>query len=208
MSPTTHATGQDPEVQLQRVCTQAYEEPLQLLWWEIADAQGSLKVICREQRRGYYVEVLLHRTAAGYQPSHGLVAAFATLLKPDPSRWENLTKRATATDWQALDRLWFYALTIPDSEILWGDETIIGITVAEKAIARFGYAVPDPSLLPVLIFENRALGLNLISYVCDPDHFAGENLLYDHHTHRGEAYPNLFEAQIRLKQKLDAYFPG
>lgn len=201
----THVTAQDPEVQLQRVCSQAYGEPVLLLWWEIADGQGSLKVICREQRRGYYVEVFLHRTAAGYQPNHGLLAAFATLLQPDPSRWEQLTQRATVTDWQALDRLWFLALKIPESQILWGDEMTIGKAVAAKAIARFGYAVPNPLLLPVLIFENRPLGLNLISYFRDPDCFAGENLLYDHHTHQGEAYSSLFEAQIRLQQKLDFY---
>ncbi|MEB3224526.1 MAG: hypothetical protein VKJ86_01845, partial [Synechococcus sp.] len=69
----------------------------------------------------------------------------------------------------------------------------------------FGYAVPNPLLLPVFIFENQVLGLNLISYFRDPDRFAGENLLYDHHTHQGEACSSLREAQIRLKQKLDFY---
>lgn len=197
--------ARDPEAHLQQVCAIAYGEPIQIVFWRLRDTQGNLEIVFREHRRGWYFQMLLLREDQQYKSEYQALPTFTLLLGDDVKYWEKLTEQATAEDWLAIDKIMLYALTIPGSKIFFADERIIGKKVVEAAIERFGCCIPEASLLPVFIFENATLGLNLISYFKDPDRFAGENLIQDHHLDQCEACDSLYLAQTRLKQKLDYY---
>lgn len=60
-------------------------------------------------------------------------------------------------------------------------------------------------LLPALIFENRRLGMILLSYFKHPDGFAKENMVTDDNANKCEVFDSLKKAQERLDQKLSYY---
>ncbi|MGB2923867.1 MAG: hypothetical protein WBB82_01025 [Limnothrix sp.] len=205
-SPSDKASAQqDPEKHLKQVCEAIHGEPIHMLFWRVKDQAGNLEIVFRELRRGWYFQVLLLRDGDRYSPERQILPDFLPLLEPNEKLWENLTEKATPEDWLAIDNLILYALTVPDSQLLFADENLIGPKVSEKALDRFGCCVPDSSLLPVFVFENSKLGLNLISYFKDPDRFAGENLVQDNTLNQCEAVASIYQAQARLKQKIDHY---
>ena len=82
---------------------------------------------------------------------------------------------------------------------------LVGEEVADEAIEQFGFYVPDENLLPTLVFNNRPLGMHLVSYFRYPDGFAKENMVMDDNAEQCEVFDSLKKAQQRLDQKLSYY---
>ena len=193
--------------QLAELCESVYEEPVRLIHWQVKDNNGEqqFSTLFRECRRGWYLQMLLTQEEDKWSSSHRVLPSFLNLLDPDETTWAKLTESATAEDWYALDEIFLNTITFPDSRVIFAGSDLVGEEVADEALEKFGFYVPDEDLLPVLLFESHDLGVSLISYFRHSDGFAKENMVSDDNTDVCEVYESLTEAQKRLNQKLSYY---
>ena len=191
--------------QLAEICESVYGEPVRLIYWRVDGGGKQFSTLFRERRRGWYFQMLLTKENGKWSSEHRVPPSFLLLLKPDETAWAKLTKEATTEDWYALDEIFLDTLAFPGSEVLLAGSDLIGEEVVDEAMERFGFYVPDEELLPALIFENRRLGMKLVSYFKHPDGFAKENMVMDDKAEQCRVFGSLKEAQQRLAQKLSYY---
>ncbi len=191
--------------QLAEICESVCGEPVRLIYWRVDGEGKQFSTLFRERRRGWYFQMLLIKENGKWSSEHRVLPSFLLLLKPDETAWAKLTKEATTEDWYALDEIFLDTLAFPGSEVLLAGSDLIGEEVADEAMERFGFYVPDEELLPALIFENRRLGMKLVSYFKHPDGFAKENMVQDDKAKQCEVFDSLKETQQRLEQKLFYY---
>ena len=193
--------------QLAELCKSVYGEPVRLIHWQMKNnnREQQFRTLFRECRRGWYFQMLLTQKGDKWTSEHRVLPSFLNLLEPDETTWAKLTKLATLEDWYALDEIFLNTIIFPNSRVIFAGSDLVGEEVADEALEKFGFYVPDEDLLPVLLFESRNLGVSLISYFRHSDGFAKENMLSDDNTDVCEVYESLTEAQKRLNQKLSYY---
>ena len=162
-------------------------------------------MLFRECRRGWYLQMLLTQNNDKWTSEHRVLPSFLNLLEPDETDWAKLTESATAEDWYALDEIFLKTIVFSGSRVIFAGSDLVGEEVADEAMEKFGFYVPDEDLLPILLFEAPNLGVSLISYFRHSNGFAKENMVSDRNTQGCEVYQSLTEAQQRLNQKLSYY---
>lgn len=187
------------------ICAEVYPEKVHIVHHSFQPETSTIHIIFREIRRGWYFELMLEKQNEGFSSSHRVLPSFLSLLEGNETLWVKLTKKATKKDWLALDEIVLNTIVYPGSNIMLAGENVIGEAAADDAMARFGCYIPDPDLLPVFLFENRQLGINLISYFKHPDGFAKENMMSDDNTNDAMIFHSLKEAQEKLDKKLYYY---
>ena len=189
------------------LCETTYGEPIILVYWQHKDDNNQVNTLFRERRRGWYIQMLLTDNDGNGQwtSEHRVLPSFLNLLKPDETTWAKLTKKASQEDWYALDEIFFNTLAFPGSKVILAGSELIGQEVADEAMERFGFYIPQENVLPVLLFENSHLKVKFVSYFKHPDGFAKENMISDDNTDQCEVIESLLEAQQRLNQKLSYY---
>ena len=209
IEPAPHAPEglTDLSPHLAELCESVYEEPVRLIHWQMKDNNGEqqFSTLFRECRRGWYFQMLLTQNKDKWSSNHRVLPSFLNLLDPDETTWAKLTESATAEDWYALDEIFLNTIIFPNSRVIFAGSDLVGEEVADEAMEKFSFYVPDEDLLPVLLFESRNLGVSLISYFRHSDGFAKENMVSDDNTDVCEVYESLTEAQKRLNQKLSYY---
>ena len=209
IEPAPHAPEglTDLSPHLAELCESVYEEPVRLIHWQMKNnnREQQFRTLFRECRRGWYFQMLLTQKGDKWTSEHRVLPSFLNLLDPDETTWAKLTESATAEDWYALDEIFLNTIIFPNSRVIFAGSDLVGEEVADEALEKFGFYVPDEDLLPVLLFESRNLGVSLISYFRHSDGFAKENMLSDDNTDVCEVYESLTEAQKRLNQKLSYY---
>ncbi|ACB01070.1 MULTISPECIES: hypothetical protein [Cyanophyceae] len=193
---------------LAEVCQTVYGEPVEIIDWDTEQSEDKLeiKILFREQRRGWYFEMIITQTESGKNfSSHRVLPLFLPLLDPDETQWHELTQEASEADWQALDQLFALSRQLSETNIAFAGADIVGEEVADEAMDTFGFYVPDEELLPVFIWWNLNYQLKVIAYFKHPDRFAGEVMFQDDNTDECEVYASLTEAIARLEQKLAYY---
>lgn len=192
--------------QVAQICEITYREPIRLISWVIEKGDKKpFTALFRERRRGWYFQMLVTEENEKWHTKTRVFPSFLPLLEPDESTWVKLTKKATTEDWCALDQVFLNTLIFPGSEVILAGPDLIGEEVAHEAMVRFGLYVPDEDLLPALLFENRRLGMTLLSYFKHSDGFAKENLVMDNNAQISEVFKSLKNAQEKLEQKLAYY---
>lgn len=189
---------------LAKVVEDAHGEPIQLISWH-RESEKRIATVFRDRNRGTYLETLIVGEAGRWSSERRELPEFSPLCHPDIRTWMELTEKATAEDWLAIDEIVLSALTFQGSELILAGPSLIGEEVAEEAMERFGVYIPDDDLLPAFVFENRSLGVSLLSYFKHEDGFAKENLLADANTEQCIVLRSLREAQIELDRKLNYY---
>jgi uncharacterized protein YjhX (UPF0386 family) len=195
----------DISPQVAELCETVYGEPVRLIYWQIEGDNKQTTTLFREHRRGWYFQMLLTENDGKWSSEHRVLPSFLKLLEPDETTWAKLTKKATKKDWCALDEIFLDTLVFPGSKVILAGSDLIGEKVADEAMEKFRFYVPDEDMLPVLLFENPNLGVRLISYFKHPDGFAKENMVSDNNTNQCEVFESLIKAQQRLDQKLSYY---
>ncbi|BAZ44931.1 hypothetical protein NIES4102_19480 [Chondrocystis sp. NIES-4102] len=188
-----------------KLCQSIYPEPIKLIHWQKNDYQEQFSILLRECRRGWYFQMLLTQNKDKWSSEYRLLPCFLSLLNYKETTWTKLTKLAKPEDWYALDEIFLNAMIFPNTIITLAGSDLIGEEVADAALEKFGFYVANEEMLPVLLFQNSNLGIDLISYFRHPDGFAKENRVSDRNTDECEVYESLIEAQQRLDQKLSYY---
>lgn len=188
-----------------KLCESKYPEPIKLIHWQKTDNQEQFTILLRECRRGWYFQMLLTKNEEKWSSEYCLLPCFLSLLNYKETTWTKLTKSAKPEDWYALDEIFLNAMIFPSITITLAGSNLVGEEVAEAALENFGFYVADQEMLPVLLFQNSNLGVDLISYFRHPDGFAKKNIVSDRNTNKCEVYESLIEAQQRLDQKLSYY---
>ena len=193
--------------QLAELCESVYGEPVRLIHWQMKDNNGEqeFSTLFRECRRGWYFQMLLTQEKDKWSSNHRVLPSFLNLLESDETTWAKLTESATAEDWYALDEIFLNTVIFSSSRVIFAGSDLVGEEVADEAMEKFGFYVPDEDMLPILLFEAFNLGVSLISYFRHPDGFAKENMVSDRNTEGCEVYESLTESQKRLNQKLSYY---
>ncbi len=195
-------------LQLAEICQTVYGEPVKIIDWETEESEDKfeIKILFREERRGWYLEMVITQSQSGKNfSSHRVLPFFLPLLDPDETQWHALTQEATETDWQALDQLFALSRQLSETTIAFADADVIGEDVADEALDTFGFYVPDEELLPVFLWWNLDYQLKLIVYFKHPERFAGEIMFQDDNVDEAEVYYSLTEALERLEQKIAYY---
>ncbi len=185
-------------------CEYIYGEPVRLIFWQKQNDKNQFNMLFRERRRGWYFQMLLINKSENWHPEYRVYEPFLHLLE-SKHEWTKLTKSATLEDWYALDEIFINTMIFPGSKVIFAGSDLVGEEVADEAMEKFGFYVPDEDMLPVLFFEAPNLGVSLISYFRHPDGFAKENMVSDRNVNGCEVFESLIEAQQRLDQKLSYY---
>lgn len=196
--------SEEMSVAIAQMCEDIYGEPIRLVAWRV-EQKANIVGIFREHRRGWYFEVKFTQRQEEWRSSHRVLPIFLPLLDPDEMLWAQLTTSAQARDWWALDSIIFTSSIVPGSILSLAGPDTIGEAVADDALERFGFYVPDEAMLPGLLFDNRQLKITLLSYFKHPNGFGTENLLVDHNTQQSAVFNSLKEADQALYQKLYYY---